>query len=764
MTKPPTKYAGSLPSKADILEFMEQATDKVTRRELARAFSIKGADRIALKRLLREMEDEGTVERDRSKALRITGDLPSVTMVEVEGPDAFGDLLLKPLNWKSETPPPKIHLGAAKGHSKVPALGRGDRALVRLQKNDDKISYSATIIKTLEKTNRRLLGIFHGGPSGGRVVPVDKKERAELLVNAGHEGGAKDGDLVLAELLSLRHDRVMGLKPSRIIEHYGDVSDVRHISLIAIHQYGLPTDFSEEAIAEAEKAKPATLEGREDLRDVSLITIDPSDARDHDDAVFAESDTDPDNPGGWHIIVAIADVAHYVRPGGAIDKDARLRGNSAYFPDRVVPMLPEMLSTDLCSLMPGEDRAIMACHIWIDAKGNKRRHRFSRALMRSAGNLSYEEVQGAIDGNPSSAAKPLLDSVLKPLFAAHDALDKARSARGPLNITSDEKRILLDDQGHVVDIISRTALRAHRVIEDYMIAANVCAAETLEAKHTPCMYRVHEEPAADRVESLQEFLDTLDFRLARAQRVTPRMFNKVLEHFSDTPHSALINQVVLRTQTQACYSPDNKGHFGLSLDRYAHFTSPIRRYADILVHRGLIRALGLGKDGLTDADMARMTELGESLSDMERRAMAAERDSVDRYLAGFLAARVGEQFKGTISGVTRFGLFVSLQPSGGDGLVPMSSMGSDYYVYEEHRHALIGQRHGRIYRLGDIVDVRLVEAQPVSGGLKLELVDERSPAKKGKRTPSRPPLPKGRKGSAGLSGKSKKAKGRRKKK
>lgn len=764
MTKPPSKTAGSLPSRADILDFIERAPAKVTRRELARAFSIKGADRVALKRLLREMEDDGVIERDRSKTLRVTGDLPSVSLVEVEGPDAFGDLYLKPLNWKSDTPPPKIYLREAKGRSRKPALGRGDKALVRLHKNDDKTSYSATLIKVLEKTSRRLLGIFHGGPSGGRVTPVDKKERDALLIGAGHDGGAKDGSLVLAELMSLRRDRVMGLKPARIIEQYGDVSDIRHISLIAIHQYGLPTDFSQDALAEAEKAKPVTVNGREDLRTIPLITIDPSDARDHDDAVFAESDKDPDNPGGWHIIVAIADVAHYVRSGSALDKDARLRGNSVYFPDRVVPMLPEALSTDLCSLSPGEDRAIMACHIWIDADGNKRRHRFSRALMRSAGNLSYEEVQAAIDGNPSSAAQPLLDTVLKPLFAAHDALDKARRARDPLMITSDEKKILLDDQGAVVDIIARIPLRAHQVIEDCMIAANVCAAETLEEKRIPCMYRIHEEPADDRVESLQEFLDTLDFRLTRAQRPTPRMFNRVLAHFFDTPHAALINQVILRTQSQAYYGPDNKGHFGLALDRYAHFTSPIRRYADILVHRGLIRGLGLGEDGLTDTDMTHMAELGETLSNAERRAMAAERDSVDRYLAGFLAARVGENFKGTISGVTRFGLFVSLQPSGGDGLVPISSMGRDYYVYEEHHHALIGQRTGRIYRLGDNVEVRLVEAQPVSGGLKLELVDEHTSTKKATRFPSRPALPKGQRKGEKYPARHKKAKGRKKKK
>lgn len=727
---------GGLPDKAALLRFIADSPDRVSKREIARAFHIRGSDRIELKRLLREMIADGAIEKGAEKALRPTGRLPSVTVVEVTGADAFGDMLVRPLNWRADTPLPKIFL--ARGRGQGPAPGRGDRALVRLQENEDGVTWSATVIKMLEGAPRQVLGVFHGGEEGGRVVPVARGARAELLIEADEVKGAVDGELVLAELLPRQRHRLHGLKPARIVERHGDVSAPGKISLVAIHEQGLPTQFSPAALAEAGAAKPASPAGREDLRDLPLITIDPADARDHDDAVFAEPDSDPQNPGGWHIIVAIADVAHFVRPGSALDRDARLRGNSAYFPDRVLPMLPEDLSNGLCSLMPGADRAVMAVHIWLDAGGEKRRHRFARAIMRSAANIAYEEVEAAMAGRASDVSDALLVNVLRPLHAAHEALAKARAARMPLEIATDEKKILLNPDGTVADVVVKTPLRAHRVIEDMMIAANVCAAETLEARGVPCMYRIHEEPADDKIESLREFLATLDFRLARAQTVRPALFNKVLARFADTPHARLINEVVLRSQSQARYGPDNRGHFGLALARYAHFTSPIRRYADVLVHRGLIRALGLGADGLGEDEMATMEETGEHISATERRAMAAERDTVDRYMAGWLAGRVGGHFHGRISGVARFGLFVTLEPSGADGLVPVSTMSNDYYVHEEHRHALVGRRSGRVYRLGDEIEVRLVEAVPVSGGLKLELVGESGTGGTGTHRPASP--------------------------
>lgn len=727
---------GEVPSKADILRFVGDSSAKVTKREIARAFGLKGKSRVALKERLREMIDEGTLVRDAAKSLRPAGRLPRVTVVEAIGPDAFGDMLLRPVNWEADTPPPKIYLVApARRGARTPALGVGDRALVRLAEETEEGIYAATVLKVLEGAPRRVLGVFHGGPGGGRVVPVAKGARQELLIEAGDEKGARDGELVLAELLPRGRGRVHGLKPARVLERHGDVSAPHRISLIAIHEHGLPTDFSPAALAEARAAKPPPLGAREDLRDLPLITIDPADARDHDDAVFAAPDPDPKNPGGWHLIVAIADVAHFVRPGSALDREARERGNSAYFPDRVVPMLPEALSTDLCSLMPGQDRPVLAAHIWIDAEGAVRRHRFTRAMIRSAANIAYEVVEAAMGGTPTPEAAPLVEPVLRPLFGAHAALARARARRGPLEIRSEERQIILDDSGHVADIRPRPQLHAHRVIEDFMISANVAAAETLERRTTPCMYRDHEPPPPDRVESLREFLASLDFRMPRASAVTPKLFNRILAHFAGTPHADLVNEVVLRTQSQAYYAPVNHGHFGLALPRYAHFTSPIRRYADILVHRGLIRALGLGKDGLGDDEAAAMEETGAHISATERRAMAAERDSVDRYLARYLAGHVGETFEGRISGVTRFGLFVTLLPSGGDGLVPLSSMAGDFYHFDAERHRLVGRRHGRVYRLGDTVTVRLVAAEPISGGLRLALVGEDAPARDAERRP-----------------------------
>ena len=725
------KDSAGVPSKADILRFVEDSDDKVTKRELARAFHVKGADRVELKRRLREMMDDGMLDRDPDKALRPAGKLPSVTVVEAAGPDMHGDMLLKPLNWKADTPPPPIWLAPDRRKGKTAALARGDRALVRLSAAADGAGYTATVIKTLEGAPKQMLGVFHGGAKGGRVVPVDKGARGELLIEADQTGSATDGELVRAEMLPRQRHRVHGLRPARVIERLGDVSAPGSISLIAIYEHGLPVDFSAEAIREAEAAKPVSAKGREDLRALPLITIDPSDARDHDDAVFAEPDEDPANPGGWHLIVAIADVAHYVRPGAALDRDARLRGNSAYFPDRVVPMLPEALSNDMCSLNPGADRACLAVHVWIDADGKKRRHRFTRAIMRSAANIAYQAVQAAFDGKAEGAAADLQESILDPLQGAHDALLVARAARRPLDIESDEKKIILNAAGEVADIQPRVQLRAHRLVEDFMILANVCAAETLEARETPCMYRVHEPPPVDKLEALREFLGSLDYTLPRAETFKPENFNRILQHFDGTPHDRLVNQVVLRSQTQACYSPHNKGHFGLALQRYAHFTSPIRRYADLLVHRALVRALGLGADGLTEPEKETMVETGEHISMTERRAMMAERDSTDRYMASYLAGRVGQQFSGAISGVTRFGLFVTLEPMGGDGLVPVSAMNSDYYQYEEHRHALIGRRSGTVYQLGQRVEVRLAEAKPVSGGLKLELVGEPAPTPRG---------------------------------
>ncbi len=717
MAKKPTRSA--LPSKQQILDFVNQTDGKVGKREIGRAFQIRSQDRIELKKILREMRDEGLLEKGYKKAMHKPGRLPNIAVIEITGIDRHGDLIAAPVSWEHEDAPPKIHILPQKNRKGGPAPGRGDRVLARLEYISD-TSYSGRIIRVLQSANLTILGIFRSSGEQDRLIPVDKKVREEFLITGGGREKPKDGDLVLAEVLDRRRaNRPMGLRRVKLKEIIGDMSAPKSVSLIAIHAHGIPHDFSAGAVREAEAAKPVTLGKREDLRDIPLITIDPPDARDHDDAIFAEPDPDPKNPGGWHVIVAIADVAHYVRHASALDKDARIRGNSCYFPDRVVPMLPEALSADLCSLKPGVDRAALAVHMWFDVEGNKKRHRFCRALMRSAANMAYRDVQAAFDKGEGA----LIDTVIRPLYGAYEAIRIARTKREPLDLELPERKIILDDQGNVTDITIQERLDAHKLVEEFMIQANVAAAEALEARRTPCMYRVHEEPGLEKLEELRDFLKSLNLSLAKGQVLKPRAFNQILRKVVGAPHQLLVNDVVLRSQTQAYYSPANAGHFGLALPKYAHFTSPIRRYADVLIHRGLIRAYGLGEDGLRDDEASELEELGALISTTERRAMVAERDSKDRYVAAFLSNRVGETFKGRISGVTKFGLFVTLEPWGGDGLIPMARLTDDFYIYDQTHHTLIGRSTKRRFQLGDPIEVRLSDTRPTSGGLELELLD-----------------------------------------
>lgn len=739
-----------LPPREDILKFIKSADSTVGKREISRAFSIKGDARIALKRLLKDMADEGLLSGNRSD-IREKGGLPPVAVLEVTGQDSSGDLVAQPVSWKDEDGerPGVLILSHARQAQRAGAsLGVGDRALcqiTRLEEADvEGFRFEAVPLRKLPREKQRLLGIFRVNKSkrggGGSIEPIDRKSLRSWSVQKSDAADASDGDLVRYDLI--RKGR-FAAPQAKVLESLGNPDDQRQVSLIAIHSHGIPDDFPESVIVEAEGLERPKQGKRTDLTHLPLITIDPPDARDHDDAVYAEPDSDEGNEGGVIVYVAIADVAHYVRPDSRLDREARRRGNSVYFPDRVVPMLPEKISNDLCSLREGEVRACLVVRMVFDSRGEKRQHKFLRAMMRSHAKLAYQEAQDAIDGKPTDKAGTLVDSVLKPLWAAYEKVAAARDKRGPLDLDLPERKIVLDKQGRVERVVVPERLSAHRLIEEFMIQANVAAAETLEARKSPVVYRIHEPPSKEKLKALREFLETLGLSLPPANQLRPDAFNKILEKAKSLPVTDLINEVVLRSQSQAVYSPDNAGHFGLNLKRYAHFTSPIRRYADLIVHRALIKALNLGDDGLSEEEAGQLSATCQHISEAERRAMAAERETIDRLVAAHLADRVGAQFNARISGVTRSGLFVRLSETGADGFVPAASLGEEYYNYVEEAHAMIGQRSGLAYSLGDTVEVRLVEAIPTAGALRFEMLSE--PRKQSSRS-----LPKSLKGTKGL--------------
>jgi len=725
LAKRATATPTPLPTREQILAFIAESKDKVGKREIAQAFGLKGADKIGLKRILKEIEGDGEISRSRG-GLAKAGRLPPVVLCDIRSRDRHGDFVASPVEWTGEGKPPTIVLMPAKGgrRDKRPAPGIGDRALLRVEPDGEAEGrYTGRVIKVIGKNRAEIIGVYRAGAQGGRIEPVEKRGQGrEILIPPGEEGEARDGDLVS---VSLERETRFGLPRGRVRERLGSLGSEKAVSLIALHLHNIPHVFHENTLAEADAAKAATMRGREDWCERPLLTIDPPDAKDHDDAVMAEADPDPANPGGFILTVAIADVAAYVRPGSSLDREALERGNSVYFPDRVVPMLPERISNDLCSLREGEKRPAIAVRMIVSAEGEKRRHSFHRVMMRSRAKLAYAQAQAAIDGRPDAATEPLLDAALRPLWAAYAALKTARDRRGPLALDLPERKVLIGADGRVDRVVVPERLDAHRLIEEFMIQANVAAAETLEQARQPLIYRVHDEPALEKMRALGEVLASVGIKLPKEGALRPALFNRILATAAESEHGVFLNEVILRSQAQAVYAAENLGHFGLNLRRYAHFTSPIRRYADLVVHRALITACGLGKDGLpSDISVPELDRIGEQISAAERRAMAAERETIDRLIANHLVDRVGATFSGQISGVTRSGLFIKLDETGADGFVPVSTIGADYYRHEEGRHALVGERTGETFRLGDRVEVRLVEAAPSAGALRFELLSE----------------------------------------
>ncbi len=722
----PRKRTPGLPSRKQILDFIATSDQPAGKREIARAFGLSGQDKIALKTLLRDMADEGVIDSAPGRAFHKAGGVPKVTVLRVVEADDSGNVYAVPEQWHAETPPPRLRVME---RGRRGALGVGDRVLARTEEKGRGLV--AHPMKKLAKSAELVMGVVRKEGERHWLSPVDKRERRELEI--GDLKDAEPGDLVLCEV-SGRPPRVT----ARVDAVLGDPFAPRSFSLIAIHKHGLRHIFADVAIEEAKRVAKLPLGTREDLTHLPIVAIDPADARDHDDAIWATPDDDPNNAGGWKAIVAIADVSFYVRPGSELDKEAKARGNSVYFPDQVVPMLPEELSADICSLKAGEARAALACHLRIAKDGALKSWRFTRAKICVAANIAYEDAQAAIDlagdspievsSSPCSmpdvdspVSAELVETALKPLWGCWRALLAARNKRQPLELDLPERRVELDEKGRILSVAPRDRLDAHRLVEDYMIAANVAAARALEAKKAPVMYRVHEPPSRDKLVALKDYLATFDIAFTLGQVIKPATFNRILERVGEADTKPEIMEQVLHTQMQARYGPERLGHFGLSLATYAHFTSPIRRYADLLVHRALVSAWRLGDGGLPRGEDEKFEALGEAISMLERRAMEAERDTVDRYVAAFLADRVGQLVECRISGVQPFGFFATVEGLGGDGLVLAQTLGQEYFRYDEAARQLVGEQSGETYRQGQRLTLRLAEANPVSGSLRFEL-------------------------------------------
>lgn len=705
---------------AEILKFIQSSTKPVTKREVARAFGIKGGEnRVALKQILKHLEKDGVIAKQAGGVYSAPDGLPPVGMVKITTITTDGDVFAELTEWNAEHQGAQPKIEIVPDTKSFPRLKEDSRALVRLSKQSETF-YEARIIKVVDAEDNKgtVMGMLRYHKDGPVLAPADKRAKFEFDINSGDLNGAKEGDLIVGEVLP---GRGLKRKKVKVIEVIGKQGDPKVISLISLHEAGIVEAFPEAVLKETEGMKVPELNKREDLRDVPLVTIDGADARDFDDAVHAEKQND----GGFHLIVAIADVAHYVKTEKPLDNEAQRRGNSTYFPDRVVPMLPEALSNDLCSLRPNENRACMVAHMWIDAEGKLTNYKFTRGLMRSAARLTYEQVQAAKDGVTDDLTGPLMEKVINPLYEAYKVLDKARLKRGALDLDLPERQIIIDDKGNMTGVEIRTRLDAHKLIEEFMVLANVAAASAIEDKKDPkafpCVYRIHDKPKADRLESVRDFVESFGIKMPSGMISQPSQINQVLQKAKSLPYSHLISQVILRTQSQAVYSPQNVGHFGLALAKYGHFTSPIRRYADLLVHRSLIKAYGLGDGGISEGEIAELDDICEHISTTERTSMVAERSSVDRFTAAYLSQHIGAVFEGRISGVTRFGLFVTLTENGADGIVPMRSLKNDFYVHDEDQHALVGKRSGIVFRMGAEVTVKLKEADGLTGSTVLEM-------------------------------------------
>ena len=706
-----------LPTKKQIQDWIKDNPKKSSKREIAKAFGIKGSMRVELKKVLKELTLSGEIDKNK-KSFKNPNQLSSVCILQMMASTSDGDLFARPVDWKGDEPEPIVLMVF---RASDPALAYGDRVLAKVSiVQDEQYQYEGRIIRVLKKTPKNTLGIFKETSEGGRILPIEKSGR-EWSVKLSDALDAKDGELVEAE--QIKGKGASGLYAARVINIVGDPSGPKAVSLIAIHQHGIPHQFPEDVLNESENSNFSVDAKREDLTKIPFVTIDPSDARDHDDAVYSHPDKDPSNVGGHVLWVAIADVAHFVKPGSALDKEARKRGNSTYFADRVVPMLPDRLSGDLCSIHEGIERPCLAVCITIDKSGKKLKQTFHRANIKSVASLNYEEVQKSVEGTVNEKVKPHFENVIKPLYECYFCLKKSKDFRQPLDLDLPERKVELFKNGRVKAVVLKERFDSHRLIEEFMILANVAAAEELSKARSEFLYRVHEEPTPEKLNALREVAQSAGFNLAKGQVLQTSHLNDLLTKSKQSDLSELISMTTLRSMSQAYYSRENFGHFGLALKKYAHFTSPIRRYSDLITHRALISSLGLGCDGLKEMDSEKLEGTAKHISDTERRSMVAERDTTDRYLASYLSEKVGNEFEGKISGVAKFGFFVRLNESGAEGIVPVRTLGTDFYYYDDRTNTLRGSETGLIIGLGQRATVRLKEVDPIAGGIAFDALN-----------------------------------------
>ena len=708
----------SVPSPEELLTLVRKSRRELSKQDIVRAFDLKSSDRIALKTLLATMVDDGLLSRGRNRRYSVATTIPPVGVIEIIGLDLEGAPIGRPVSWRPSESSPRITVTMPR-RSRIRALGIGERALVRL-KTIDQNNVEGRVMRRLEGPSGRVLGVVEKDRNGAHLRMVHRRGARDISLSRESMDTLTSGEVVVVEM---EDQHAYGLPEASIRERLGQLKTPGTIERMMCEQFEIPTEFPRDAVALAKQAGPPNPKGRMDLQSVPLITIDDDDARDFDDAVWAEPDSDPSNPEGWKLIVAIADVAAYVTAGDSIDREARRRGNSVYMPRLVVPMLPESLSNEWCSLKPKEPRACLAAHIWISRDGAILRYRFERALMQSSARLTYTEVQAAHDGTTNKTTRALLAHI-EALYGAYASLKKARFKRNTLDFDLPERRIVFDETEAVQEVAVRSRYDSHRVIEEFMITANVAAAEILNNGKAICMYRIHDQPPLDKLESLRAYLKELGYKLSRNRRLTPQHFQQILEKVKDSEHEEAVATVILRAQAQAEYSPENIGHFGLNLERYAHFTSPIRRYADLLVHRSLIHHLHLGNEASFDQHKQVFTKIGTEISETERRAVRAERGANDRYKTLFMVDKKGAEFGAKVSSVTRFGLFVTINDIGADGLIPMrvlSNQLGERIDHDTNRQLLSAHRTGFSFTIGQEVSVRLDEIDTITGGLAFSL-------------------------------------------